>query len=116
MSSPRFLRPVSLLRLAAFAIGTALAACATTAPPPPADLVTARVAYDHVSTGGTANLAPAEIRAAREQLEAAESAYDREGDSETTRAQAYIARRKAEYADEVIRTRQATHATSGQTP
>jgi hypothetical protein len=63
--------------------------------------------------GGAANLAPDEVRAAREELEAAEAAFQREGDTAATREKADSARKLAELAAAAIRSRQARDATPG---
>ena len=72
-----------------------LAACATATPP---DLRDARVAYDRASHGVAADLAPADLHVAGEQLKEAEMSFHDEGDTYRTRALAYAAQRKAELA------------------
>jgi outer membrane protein OmpA-like peptidoglycan-associated protein len=70
-----------------------LIACAT--PLPPKDLVQARASYDRASKGPAAQLAPAELDTAKQALMRAESAFQEEGDDDSTRDLAYIAERKA---------------------
>ena len=78
-----------------------LAACASTAPP---ELHAARVEYDRTSRGIAAELAPADVHVAGEQLGAAEMAFKDDGDTFRTRALAYAAQRKAELAQTRART------------
>ena len=80
--------------IAAFTI--LLAACASTPPP---ELRDARDAYARSSRGIAAQLAPADLHVAAEQLAAAETSFEDEGDSYRTRDLAYAAKRKAELAD-----------------
>lgn len=110
MSTAHSLKPCALASAIAFAVS----ACATTASAPP-NLADARSAYDQVSVGGAANLAPDEVRAAREALEAAEAAFRREGDTASTRGKADSARQLAERAAAAIRARQARDAAPGAT-
>jgi outer membrane protein OmpA-like peptidoglycan-associated protein len=74
----------------------ALAACAS-APPP--ELNDAHSAYDRVSHGPAAQLTPADVHTAQEQLAAADQSFARYGDSAETRDLAYSAQRKAELAE-----------------
>jgi outer membrane protein OmpA-like peptidoglycan-associated protein len=80
--------------------------CASVAAP--ADLLTARSAYNHASQGPAAQLAPADLHSARETLAVAERAFTRTGDSQETRDTAYIATRRAQIAEAHARTIQAT--------
>lgn len=85
--------------------------CAATMPPP--DLVNARSAYDRASKGPTQQLDPADLHAAREQLDAAEASFANDGDTPRTRDQAYLAVRKAEFAESVARALQYNQARDG---
>ncbi len=97
------LRNLGFLFAASAAAG--LVACAAAVPPQ--DLVTARATYERASTGPAAQLDPADIHAAREQLDVAEAAFTKDGDTQATRDQAYVAARKAELAEVKARTIQA---------
>jgi outer membrane protein OmpA-like peptidoglycan-associated protein len=66
---------------------------------PPANLVDARSAYERASKGAAAELAPAQLHAARVSLNLAEKTYEDEGESENARDRAYVAQRKAELAE-----------------
>jgi outer membrane protein OmpA-like peptidoglycan-associated protein len=93
-----------------WAIGIAgIAACAVRQPPQ--DLVSARAAYDRASKGPAAAVAPRDMDAARKQLDMAEASFDDDGDTQGTRDQAYLALRKAEYAEVIARTLQSDQAT-----
>jgi outer membrane protein OmpA-like peptidoglycan-associated protein len=86
-----------------------IAACAVRQPPQ--DLVSARAAYDRASKGPAAAVAPRDMDAARKQLDMAEASFDDDGDTQGTRDQAYLALRKAEYAEVIARTLQSDQAT-----
>ena len=75
---------------------TVMAGCATV---PPNELVNARSAYLHASSGPAQQLVPAELHKAREALDKAEQAFLNEPDSYTTKDLAYAALRKSEQAD-----------------
>ena len=75
---------------------TVMAGCATV---PPNELVNARSAYLHASSGPAQQLVPAELHKAREALDMAEQAFLNEPDSYTTKDLAYAALRKSEQAD-----------------
>lgn len=79
-----------------------LAACAATLPPQ--DLVTAREAYFRASTGPAQTLNPADLHAAKQQLDRAESSFSDDGDTQGTRDKAYVAVRMTERAESVART------------
>ncbi|WP_394835742.1 OmpA family protein [Pendulispora rubella] len=79
-----------------------LAACASTSPPN--ELVRARTAYNGVSQGMAHELAPADVRTARQTLDVAERSFDDDGDSDETKDLAYAAQRRAECADAKART------------
>jgi len=91
--------------LVAVTATTGIVACAASIPPQ--DLVTARSNYERASKGPAAELDPADIHAAREQLDVAEAAFVKDGDTQATRDQAYVAARKAEIAEVKTRTIQA---------
>ncbi|HEX2880252.1 MAG TPA: OmpA family protein [Polyangiaceae bacterium] len=82
--------------------------CATTKPPQ--DLVSARAAYNRASTGSTQTLNPRDMDTAKKQLDVAEAAFVENGDTQSTRDQAYLALRKTELAEVVARTRQTEQA------
>jgi len=83
--------------LAFTTVSVLLAACA--ASPAPKELLDARAAYQAASTGPAAQLDPAGLHVAHEDLEAAEKSFSDDGDSFRTRDRAYIATRKAQLAD-----------------
>ena len=78
-----------------------LAGCASLAPP---ELVEARNTYNRAAAGPAAELTPAEVRVAQNQLALAERTFKDEGDTVKVRDQAYIATRKAELAEVAART------------
>lgn len=81
-----------------------LAACGTTLPP--AELVAAREVYGRAYGGDAERLQPAKVYEAKKALDEAEAKFAAEGDAQSTRDLAYIAQRKAEYAEvEAARTR-----------
>lgn len=89
---------------------SSLAACAAALPPQ--DLVTARSAYNRANNdGSTAQRNPRDMDAARKQLEVAEASFKENGDTQGTRDQAYLALRKAEYAEVIARTSHSAEAT-----
>ena len=102
------LRSISVLALTG---SFGLAGCATSRPPQ--DLVTARNAYTVASQGPAAKLNPADMHAAKEQLDLAEGSFQEDGDTQHTRDQAYLAARKTELAVVVARTLQAKQAEAG---
>jgi outer membrane protein OmpA-like peptidoglycan-associated protein len=77
------------------------AGCASTQPP---ELQDAHTAFDRASHGQAAQLAPADLHAAKEQLATADQAFDDNGDSQETRDLAYAAQRRAELAEARART------------
>jgi outer membrane protein OmpA-like peptidoglycan-associated protein len=79
-----------------------LAACASS--PEPRELLDARIAYQEAARGPAADLNPAQLHVAREDLAAAERSYGNQGDSYRTRDRAYIALRDAQIADAQART------------
>jgi outer membrane protein OmpA-like peptidoglycan-associated protein len=76
-------------------------ACSTT--PAPKDLMDARAAYEGAANGPAAQLDPAGLHVAREELAAAERSFSNDGDSFRTRDLAYVAIRKAQLADATAR-------------
>jgi outer membrane protein OmpA-like peptidoglycan-associated protein len=77
--------------LAVLAVG-----CASTEPQ---ELMNAHTAYDRASHGQAAQLAPADLHSAQEQLNVAQASFDKNGDTPDTRDLAYAAQRKAELAE-----------------
>jgi len=71
-------------------------ACASTEPQ---ELMNAHSAYDRASHGPAAQLAPADLHSAQEQLNVAQSSFDKDGDTQATRDLSYAAQRKAELAE-----------------
>jgi outer membrane protein OmpA-like peptidoglycan-associated protein len=88
--------------LVAFCAAVGIAGCAAAVPPQ--DLVTARTAYDRASKGPAQSLDPADMHAAREQLDVAEASFAKDGDTQDTRDQSYLAARKTELAEVRART------------
>jgi outer membrane protein OmpA-like peptidoglycan-associated protein len=82
-----------------------VAACAASLPP--AELVDARAAYNKAAAGPAAQLNPAQLHVAQEQLALADRSFDKDGDTFKTRDEAYVAQRKAELADVQARTTEA---------
>lgn len=80
---------------------------------PPQDLVNARSAYHRATNGPTAQHAQADMHAAKEQLDVAEAAYERDGDSQRTRDEAYLSVRKTEIAESHGRAMIANQTRSG---
>ncbi len=103
------LRNIGLLVAVSSAFG--IIGCASGIPPQ--DLVTARASYEHASKGPAQELDPADVHAAREQLDVAEAAFVKDGDTQATRDQAYVAARKAELAEVRARTMQANQTKEG---
>ena len=89
----------------------AIVGCASTLPPQ--DLVNARAAYDRAGKGPAAQYNPADLHAAKEQLDIAEAKFLENGDTQDTRDQSYVALRKAELAEVVARTKQSDKTTEG---
>jgi outer membrane protein OmpA-like peptidoglycan-associated protein len=85
-------------RVALVTVASALAtACASA--PTPKELVDARTAYQSAANGPAAQLDPAGLHGAQEQLNAAERSFTSDGDSFRTRDRAYVAMRQAQLAD-----------------
>ena len=87
-----------------------IAGCAATLPPP--ELVNARQAFQHASTGQAAQLVPAELHKAQTALDAAEKAFQRDPKSYLARDLAYIADRKAKMAEALATTAAGNTATA----
>jgi outer membrane protein OmpA-like peptidoglycan-associated protein len=79
-----------------------IAGCAATLPPP--ELIGARQAYQHASTGQAATLVPAELHKAQDALAIAEKSFLDEPKSVRTRDLSYIADRKAKLAEALATT------------
>jgi len=88
-----------------------LVACSSALPPQ--DLTTARSTYNNASLGTAPQLDPADMHAAKEQLDVAEASFAKDGDTQNTRDQAYLAVRKTQLAEVVARTRQSNHTKDG---
>jgi outer membrane protein OmpA-like peptidoglycan-associated protein len=86
-----------------------IAACAASLPPP--ELVNARAAYARASQGSAPAATPRDMDTAKKQLDVAEASFERDGDTVGTRDQAYLALRKAEYAEVIARTLHSDKAT-----
>lgn len=95
--------PIQLLRPLALGGVIALVACATATPPK--DAVMARAAYARAEKGPAAQINPADLHAAKKQLDFAEAMYADTGDTPAARDQFYVALRRAELAESVARTR-----------
>lgn len=79
----------------------ALVACGHN--PTPNELVEARAAYARASSGQTNELQPAQVYEAKQALDKAESSFRNDGGSQTAKDLAYVALRKAEYAEAMAR-------------
>jgi len=66
---------------------------------PPTELINARLAYQHASTGQAAQLVPAELHKAQVALDLAEKSFQNDPNSFLTRDLAYVADRKAKLAE-----------------
>ena len=97
--------PIGILSVAFAGIG----ACVASVPPP--ELINARSAYRRASQGPAPAATPRDMDTAKKQLEVAETSFERDGDTQGTRDQAYLALRKTEYAEVIARTLQADQAT-----
>jgi outer membrane protein OmpA-like peptidoglycan-associated protein len=97
---------VLILAIAAGTFG-----CATNRPPQ--DLVAARNAYDRASRGPAPAYDPADLHAAKQHLDAAETSFTENGNNQETRDRAYLATRKTELAEVVARTRQSNQIKTG---
>jgi outer membrane protein OmpA-like peptidoglycan-associated protein len=95
-----------------FLIGLVALASACSASLPPAELVDAQAAYKKAAAGPAAQLDPAQLHVAEEQLALAEKTFDSDGDTFKTRDRAYVAERKSELADVLARTTMANQETN----
>jgi outer membrane protein OmpA-like peptidoglycan-associated protein len=71
---------------------------------PPSELINARYAYQHASTGQAAQLVPAELHKAQEALSIAEKSFQNEPESYRTKDLAYVADRKSKMAEALATT------------
>ncbi|MFH1195364.1 MAG: OmpA family protein [bacterium] len=94
------MKAITYLIVIAFA--ALIAGCAASIPPP--ELVNARQAYQHASSGQAVKLVPAELHKAQLALTNAERAFLEDPDSYRTRDLAYIADRKARRAEALANT------------
>jgi outer membrane protein OmpA-like peptidoglycan-associated protein len=85
------------------AVALLAAACATVTPP---ELISARAAYARASAGPAAQLKPAELHKAKGSLDAAETSFVAEKDSQKTIDLAYIAERNVELVESQTRSAQ----------
>jgi outer membrane protein OmpA-like peptidoglycan-associated protein len=95
----------TILRLPALAITFSFFGCASA--PPPQALFDARASYERARTGPAATLDPADLHTAKESLDAAESFYNKDGDTQETRDMAYAASRRAAIAEAIAGARAA---------
>lgn len=87
------------IAVTAWLLLSALALGGCGASPPPKELVDARAAFQRAKTGRANRVNPAEVHVARQALDSAEHAFADDGPSLDTRDKAYIALRKAQFAD-----------------
>ena len=90
-------RRIFSVALTALALACGSIACGST--PAPKELLDARAALTKAQTGPAAQNSPAQIHVAKESLDAAEKAFEKEPDTQETRDRAYVALRQAELAD-----------------
>jgi len=86
----------SMLSLCIIAFA-ALVACGTTLPP--SELIAAREAYAKAYGGDANRLQPAKVYEAKKALDTAETKFMQEGDVQAVKDLAYVAQRKAQYAE-----------------
>src|SRR5689334_4876191 len=103
----------SIRSIAAFTIVGAFATLGCVSTTPPQDLLTARSAYDRANHGPAATLKPADMHVAKQQLDLAEASFQKDGDTQHTRDEAYLATRKTQLAETLARTQQSKAATAG---
>jgi outer membrane protein OmpA-like peptidoglycan-associated protein len=96
-------RTVPLPFIVAFTMALLATACATTTP---VELISARAAYARASAGPAAQLKPAELHKAKDALNAAETSFVAEKDSQKTIDLAYIAERNVELVESQTRSAQ----------
>src|SRR5262245_36738705 len=87
------------LSFAGIALALAGAGFGCASAPPPKELVDARAAYNRAQDSEASNLSPAALHEAKVALSEAERAYMNEDDSPEVRDAAYVAARKAEFAE-----------------
>jgi outer membrane protein OmpA-like peptidoglycan-associated protein len=103
------MRTVRFVAIIAMTVSS-FTACAASLPPQ--DLLSARSAYSRAQNdGSTAQTNPRDMDTAKKQLDAAETSFREDGDTQGTRDQAYLALRKTEYAEVIARTRRTDAAT-----
>ena len=73
----------------------------------PPELVSAHTAYDRAAHGPAAGLNPTDLHTAKTSLDAAESSFENDGDTQVTRDLGYTAERRAEIAESRARAMQA---------
>jgi outer membrane protein OmpA-like peptidoglycan-associated protein len=86
------IRSLAALLAAIFIVG-----CSSAMPPP--ELVDARSAYAKAQNGPAASIAPAQLHEAKNALDAAESSFSDQPDTEKTKDLSYFAQRKAQWAE-----------------
>jgi outer membrane protein OmpA-like peptidoglycan-associated protein len=91
--------------------GFASAGCATAMPSQ--DLLDARALYARANQGPAPGINPADLHTAKQQLDMAEAAFVKEGDTQNSRDQAYLAARKTQLAEVVARTRLSSQTKDG---
>ncbi|HEY6723254.1 MAG TPA: OmpA family protein [Polyangiaceae bacterium] len=101
----------NISHLVVLTAATGIIGCASTIPPQ--ELVNARTAYDRAGSGPAAQLNPAALHSAKEQLDVAEAKFREDGNTQETRDQAYLALRQTELAVVVARTKQSKQTTEG---
>lgn len=101
----------NISHLVVLTAATGIIGCASTLPPQ--ELVNARSAYDRADSGPAAQLNPADLHSAKEQLDTAEEKFREDGNTQEARDQAYLALRKTELAEVVARTKEANQASEG---
>jgi outer membrane protein OmpA-like peptidoglycan-associated protein len=80
-------------------VALSLLAAACGSAPPPKELLDARAAYTRASEGLARELAPAQLDLGKQALDAAERAYEDEGDDPVTKDLSYVALRRIEIAE-----------------
>jgi outer membrane protein OmpA-like peptidoglycan-associated protein len=95
------LRTRATLSFVSLSLVTAAVGCGT--PLPPKELVDARAAYQQAQAGPAAQQAPAELHVAKQALEQANTANDKDNESPQTIDLSYIAIRKAQLAEATAR-------------
>src|SRR5688500_7375021 len=78
-------------------VGLLAVGCGST--PPPRELLDARAAYKKAEEGKATKLNPAQLHEAKVALDTAEKAFEEEPEEQKTKDLAYVAQRKAEWAN-----------------